>query len=715
MNDAERTNEAFETYYKESGVVPADEWEAFLKCMRSQLPVTFRINGGGKYSLAMRDRMEKDLFSKLGSAEEYVNEAGEKAAKPFALPWYPDRLAWQLSYSRNVLRKVPQLADVHAFIVRENDKGNITRQEAVSMVPPLMLDVQVGDRVLDMCAAPGSKTFQMLEAIHKNGVDKMTSGLVMANDVDAQRCGLLTHQTSRFSSSNMIVVQHEAQDFPRLQEPERNSGKHIMFDRILADVPCTGDGTLRKAPDIWVRWNHNQALGIHPLQARITLRGCELLKVGGRLVYSTCSLNPIEDEAVLAEILRSTNYAMQLVDVSDLFPELKRCPGITKWTVNDRAGRIASYEEAQKGNDPKRRSIIKRSHFPPTEEEAAKMHLERSMRYLPHHNDTGGFFVAVLEKVGEIGHDAEMGAHLSNTAARKRKEKVDGAKSNDEGDDADDAPAKKQKLEGGSSAPVPVLGREEGRRHHRGIDPVVAVTSDAVHSQLKRFYGISSSIDLSTSLMTRNLDAELPKRIYYLSDAAKRVLEADPTGDLKVIATGVKVFERQEAKDADPKNSCSYRVVQEGLYVLLPHMTKQVVTASLMEMRKLLHMRSCRKESFENHVRDQLTNPALGKGCVVLKFDPKLEASDKEEGEVSVINLNDPIFEAGGCAICCWMGEAALSLLCDKVYAAMVLEKLGGPPPQEVIDRCVADKAKAKEEMEKAAANGAAVETAVAT
>ena len=73
------------------------------------------------------------------------------------------------------------------------------------------------------------------------------------------------------------------------------------------------------------------------------------------------------------------------------------------------------------------------------------------------------------------------------------------------------------------------------------------------------------------------------------------------------------------------------------------------------------------------------------------------------------------IFEAGGCAICCWMGEAALSLLCDKVYAAMVLEKLGGPPPQEVIDRCVADKAKAKEEMEKAAANGAAVETAVAT
>ena len=48
MNDAERTNEAFETYYKESGVVPADEWEAFLKCMRSQLPVTFRINGGGR-------------------------------------------------------------------------------------------------------------------------------------------------------------------------------------------------------------------------------------------------------------------------------------------------------------------------------------------------------------------------------------------------------------------------------------------------------------------------------------------------------------------------------------------------------------------------------------------------------------------------------------------------------------------------------------------
>ena len=81
-----------------------------------------------------------------------------------------------------------------------------------------------------------------------------------------------------------------------LQEP-------ILFDRILCDVPCSGDGTIRKAPDIWRRWTPGNGNGLHPLQLRIALHACQMLKVGGRLVYSTCTFNPIEDEAVVAEVL----------------------------------------------------------------------------------------------------------------------------------------------------------------------------------------------------------------------------------------------------------------------------------------------------------------------------------------------------------------------------------------------------------------------------
>lgn len=75
-----------------------------------------------------------------------------------------------------------------------------------------------------------------------------------------------------------------------------------MFDRILCDVPCSGDGTIRKAPDIWRRWTPGNGNGLHPLQLRIALHACQMLKVGGRLVYSTCTFNPVEDEAVVAEV-----------------------------------------------------------------------------------------------------------------------------------------------------------------------------------------------------------------------------------------------------------------------------------------------------------------------------------------------------------------------------------------------------------------------------
>lgn len=79
--------------------------------------------------------------------------------------------------------------------------------------------------------------------------------------------------------------------------------ENILFDRILCDVPCSGDGTIRKAPDIWRRWTPGNGNGLHPLQLRIALHACQMLKVGGRLVYSTCTFNPVEDEAVVAEVL----------------------------------------------------------------------------------------------------------------------------------------------------------------------------------------------------------------------------------------------------------------------------------------------------------------------------------------------------------------------------------------------------------------------------
>lgn len=124
-----------------------------------------------------------------------------------------------------------------------------------------------------MCAAPGSKTAQLLEALHAG--DGVPTGFVVANDSDAQRCNLLTHQTKRICSPCLVVTNHFAERFPGGGKDEA-----AKFDRILCDVPCSGDGTMRKAPDIWRRWSVNSGNGLHCVQLKIALKACQMLKVG---------------------------------------------------------------------------------------------------------------------------------------------------------------------------------------------------------------------------------------------------------------------------------------------------------------------------------------------------------------------------------------------------------------------------------------------------
>jgi 16S rRNA C967 or C1407 C5-methylase (RsmB/RsmF family) len=251
-----------------------------------------------------------------------------------------------MNFSRTQLRKQPVLEALHEFMKRENETGSITRQEAVSMVPPLFMDVEPHHWVLDMCAAPGSKTFQLLEMLHAGPAPP--TGLVVANDADAMRCNLLCHQTKRMCSPHLVVTHHEAQGFPLLRDLDPASpDTHVLFDRILCDVPCSGDGTMRKAPDIWHRWSTASGNGLHGLQLRIALRAFQLLRVGGRLVYSTCTFNPVEDEAVVAELLRRTAGALELVDCSDALPGLRRMPGKQRWRVRDRQRWYDTWEEGK--------------------------------------------------------------------------------------------------------------------------------------------------------------------------------------------------------------------------------------------------------------------------------------------------------------------------------------------------------------------------------
>nr|XP_054748162.1 RNA cytosine-C(5)-methyltransferase NSUN2-like [Lytechinus pictus] len=389
-------NPAFENYYKEQNLVPEGEWDQFMASLKTHLPATFRITGFRGQANQVLRYLKGECFNELlkSDAEEAIE------TKPTAIPWYPDELAWQLNLSRKNIRKMPTLEKLHLFLISETESGNISRQEIVSMIPPILLQVKPHHKVLDMCAAPGSKTAQLIEMLHAEETMGWPEGFVIGNDSDNKRCYIMVHQAKRLNSPCCMVVNHDASVFPRLQVPGPDGGMtNVEYDRILCDVPCGGDGTMRKNYAIWKRWTPLSGFNLHPLQRRILLRGIELLAVGGRLVYSTCSFNPVENEAVIAGVLKQCEGAVELVDVSDELPGLKRIPGKTTWKVIDDKGQIfTSFEEVQEREDREKRRRYKPSFFPPSEDEAKDMNLTRCVRILPHHQDTGGFFVAVLQK-----------------------------------------------------------------------------------------------------------------------------------------------------------------------------------------------------------------------------------------------------------------------------------------------------------------------------
>ncbi len=275
--------------------------------------------------------------------------------------------AWEMPFERGRAE-----GEVRQLLAALHETGRLTRQEAVSMLPVLALDPQPGEVVLDMCASPGSKTTQIAEHLGDSGV-------VVANEVVRGRVNLLVSNLQRHRSRAGIAVNHDARHFPNLPE----SG----YDRILVDAPCTGTGTTRKNPDVWGRWKPNGSRSMQKLQIDILSRAARLVKPGGRVVYSTCSLDPIENEAVVAEVLRN-HTELSLASAHDAIPVLAASVGMNDWpAISDECSIVQDAE-------------LRESFAPPAEDEIAAA-LPNCMRVWNDQSGGGGFFLAILEKSAE--------------------------------------------------------------------------------------------------------------------------------------------------------------------------------------------------------------------------------------------------------------------------------------------------------------------------
>lgn len=387
-----------------------------------------------RHALAVQERLKEFYIPEITS----IKYEGENVDPPTPVSWYPDQLAWSMTTPKQVVRRFAPFANFQKFLVAETDVGNISRQEIVSMIPPLLIDLRPGMTVLDMCAAPGSKSCQLMEMVHAGEEDTIlkvskqvkegsatpepmgpeglnddgrSTGLLIANDSDYKRAHMLIHQMKRLSSPNLIVTNHDATMFPSIKLPpsedKPQKPRYLKFDRILADVPCSGDGTARKNYGVWKDWTPGNAIGLFATQTRILVRALQMLKVGGRVVYSTCSMNPIENEAVIASAIERCGGAsnVNIIDCSQELPGLKRKAGLQSWKVMDREGRIwSSWKEIEEHKEKEGINGLARvaeGMFPPTGE-TADLPLDRCMRVYPHLQDTGGFFITVLEKTSEI-------------------------------------------------------------------------------------------------------------------------------------------------------------------------------------------------------------------------------------------------------------------------------------------------------------------------
>ena len=184
--------------------------------------------------------------------------------------------------------------------LREHFLGYFYVQEAASMIPSLILEPKENDLVLDMSAAPGSKTTQ-LAAIMKN------SGGIIANDIKWDRIKALSMNLQRCGVSNTIITIYKGEKFP-----------DIKFDKVLLDAPCSGTGTLQKSPDTLKIYNTGMIKKLSYQQQRMILKAYSLLKNKGILVYSTCSLEPEENESVVNCLLERTDAKIEKASLQNL-------------------------------------------------------------------------------------------------------------------------------------------------------------------------------------------------------------------------------------------------------------------------------------------------------------------------------------------------------------------------------------------------------------
>lgn len=261
------------------------------------------------------------------------------AAFPEKVPFHLQPVPWEVSGFYYDTTDTPGKHPYH-------EAGVYYIQEPSAMAPAAYLDAQPGEKILDLCAAPGGKSTQIAAAMQGQG-------LLISNEIHPARAKILSENIERMGIRNCMVTNESPQSLARVFEG--------YFDRIMVDAPCSGEGMFRKNEAACEEWSTENVTICAARQLEILTCAASMLRPGGRIVYSTCTFAPEENEGTISRFIEAhPEFSILSVPV---YPGMSG--GVAAWTDNPADG-IAS-----------------------------------TIRLFPHKLHGEGHFLAVLQKDGD--------------------------------------------------------------------------------------------------------------------------------------------------------------------------------------------------------------------------------------------------------------------------------------------------------------------------
>ncbi|MDF2907291.1 MAG: hypothetical protein K0R34_2612 [Herbinix sp.] len=244
-------------------------------------------------------------------------------------------------------------------------------QEPSAMTPASLLPIQPGDKVLDVCAAPGGKSTEL-------GARLRGEGVLVSNDISNSRAKALLKNIELLGIRNALVLSEAPNKLVDYFEG--------YFDKILIDAPCSGEGMFRKSPAIMKNWEQYGVDYYNKLQKEIILFAARMLKPGGYMLYSTCTFSPEENEGTIA----------YLIEQHPEFHVVKAIPEEEVQRLNS-----VSYDGFDHGKPHWLSELV----TPPQISEDRRKELENCIRLWPHKIDGEGHFITLLHKRAEESSD----------------------------------------------------------------------------------------------------------------------------------------------------------------------------------------------------------------------------------------------------------------------------------------------------------------------